>query len=222
MTARQEFSFTLPPRGPQPVDVVRQVGGAAVRGRAAASLRPRLESLLAQLAEQADAVRDGATIERPWSPLTVRRDGQGLVLEVPDFDAEPLERRTTDLTTVLSIEAAWERVARAIALPAQPIRSDDTFLAVAGWQRCELLTMSRVEHPGAGDSGWFIEPHADEPGTWDPEQQEKLSAWMVQLLRPAIVRAAAAPAGIAAVIQGDDIRVLVDQADGSVRAHGLL
>lgn len=221
MVERQTFSFTLS-RGPEPVSVRRDVDGARIEARGARGLERQLESTIDAFAHERSAWADGFAIDTAWCPLSLAATDGGFVVQSPRFEDDPHAQRTSDLTVALAVVSGWERVRRAAGVEPVRVRFDDTMRAVVGWERCSMLTMTRVDGTEPGDSGWFIEPHESEPGSWDVREQERLEAWMVQSLRPAILRAAVLPAGIAAVIQGDGIRVIVDQHDRSVRSHGML
>lgn len=221
MVERQSFSVSLT-RGPAPVSVRRDVDGVRIEARGARGLEPRLESTIDAFARERDAWADGFAIDTPWCPLALLAAEGGFVVQSPRFDDDPHAQRTSDLTVALTVAAGWERVRLAAAIEPVPVRFDDTMRAVVGWERCSMLTMTRVADAEPRDSGWFIEPHESEPGSLDVREQERLEAWMVQALRPAVLRAAVLPPGLAAVVQGDSIRVIVDERDRSVHTHGLL
>lgn len=218
MSARQTLTITLR-RGPEPITVRREADGTWITARGAAAVKPQLERLADGLVARRDEWEDGLELDTGWCALRVVAADGGFVVQAPRFEDDPHAQRTSDLTVPLSITAAWERVLRATDSEQTPVRFDDTLRAVVGWERHAMLSMTRTEATEDRDSGWLIEPHESESGTWDLAQQERLEAWMVHALRPAVVRAAALPSGLGALIQDDDIRIVVDQADGAIRSH---
>lgn len=209
-------------RGPALIALDRVVDGVAVRGRATKPHARRLDLLLTELATRHEEWSDGFELDTPWCPFTLVRADDGYVLESPRFTGDPRTERTTDLTGALDVLAGWERVCAAARVEPVPVRWDETAVAVVGFEQFRRLTMTRVDDVAPGDSGWFIEPHADEPGDWDGDALERLPAWTLLQANPAIIRAAALPSELAAITEDDGIRVVVERADNSVRAHGLL
>jgi|GEM_PF-3434108 len=221
MGERRFLTVTLQ-RGPALVTVRREIDGARIEARGIAGVRTRLEATIDAFAAQRGSWADGFAVDGPWCALTLRSTDDGFVVQSPRFVDDPHEHRTDDLSIALTIADGWERVRRRADVEPRPVRFDDTMLAVTGWEQHSMLTMTRVETADPGDSGWLVEPHESEAGTWDAAHRERLQAWMVQSLRPAVIRAAVLPPGLAAVVQDDDIRVIVREADRAVHAHGLL
>lgn len=215
---RQTLTIDLR-RGPAPVAVQRELDGATITACGAAVVKPLLEALVDALSARRDDWVDGLEVETGWCVLRLVADESGFVVQAPRFDDDPHTQRTTDLTVPLSIQAAWERVGRATDSARRPVRFDEAFRGVVGWERHSMLTMTRAEPIDDRDSGWLVEPHESAPGSWDVAQQERLEAWMVHQLRPAVVHAAALPAGLGALIQDDDIRLVVDPTTGEIRSH---
>lgn len=221
MSERSFLSVALH-RGPALVTAQRDVDGARIEARGVARLRPQLEATIDAFAAHRASWSDGFAIDGPWCRLTLRPADDGFVVQSPRFTDDPHAHRTDDLSVALTVVDGWEGVRRRVRAEPVPVRFDDTLLAVVGWERHATLTMTRVGTDDPRDSGWLVEPHESEPGSWDAGRRERLEAWMVHALRPAVIRAAALPSTLAAVIQGAGIRVVVDRSDLSVRAHGLL
>ncbi|GAA4771504.1 hypothetical protein [Microbacterium gilvum] len=196
--------------------------GRTIRATAAADLEALARGILTEFEEHAPAWRDGYTIELGWGPLTLRADGEEIIVVAPDYARDPAHT-TEDLSLTIWLAVSLNALPSAAGLSAAQISFDDDVICVKEWERHPLLSLTRIATTTPRDSGWFVEPFppaSDEP--WRAEQLVRLPAWRVLQERRAVARSFGLPVGVTAIVEGDAVRTLVRESDRAVLAEGPL
>lgn len=197
----------------------RRWGGRTVRGAAAESFASGLQSLVAEFEKQSEDWRDGYAIRFGFGPFFLAEDGQEFAIEAPDYDGDP-RQRTRDLTTALFAITAIVSTPAQVGLSPLPIGPESVAICAEGWQKTRTLTLARTEPKGT-DSGWFIAPfQPDRREPWPPESLQPVQVGALLAIRPAILRVLGLPPGHTAVLDGEAIRMVLRDADGSILLSG--
>jgi len=197
--------------------VSRTIGARRVALACAPSRQPLAEDLLATLARIADhdPLRAGMTVRFGWSVLTLRDDGDDLVVCEPDFAGDPLHDQHPGADTTLEVLAGQAALVRRVG--ATPVDTGfEQFVVVArGALESHTLQLLRSP-PGGDDSGWTISS-PEQPGSpQDADAFDALRAFTFLARRPVVLSALALPPGYAAIIDDDAISAVFD-ADGHRR-----
>lgn len=199
--------------------------GRTLRASVVAPLEPVLNDLFEILLKRSADWRDDFTLWFGWGPIILREGGDTpheFVAHCPDYREDPNSSETDDLTQGIWPVVAMTQVLPAAGVEGQEIECAEDVICVIGWEESEMLQLSRIETTTPDDSGWFIEPFPNErTEPWATEELVRLPAWRVVQLRPAVMRALALPVGIAAIVQGDDVRAVIRESDREILASDL-
>jgi hypothetical protein len=187
----------------------RIISGKRFTASCADALQPHAEWLLS-LFERIEKERgsgfleDGARIQVGWSLLSIRREGDALVIVEPDFSGNPFETSRADLTTTLSVQAQQNDVLTALGLPGTAVSFRDKIVFAKGCLDQPHIYLER-QAPKPGDSGWFI-------GEVKKPQSELAAIYVYQLLkiRPEILKVLALPVGYVVVFRDTAIEAVLN------------
>lgn len=160
-------------------------------------------------------LEDGASIQVGWSMVTIRREGDALVVAEPNFSGNPFRETNTDLTCTLSVQAEQNSVLKALAVKGVPVRFQDKVIISKGSLEKPRIYLER-QVPEKGDSGWYI-------GEVDQPQSELKAIYSYQLLplRPALLKVLALPVGYVVVFENDRIEAIVNEQNEQLRFAGI-
>ncbi|MGO1896782.1 MAG: hypothetical protein ACTH1O_13215 [Brachybacterium sp.] len=179
-----------------------------------------VESRLKRFVEQEDISQwhDGYEIRDGFSSFFLRDEGDGFVIEVPDFWQNPEHDRTEDLSDLWRIERRQaEIVAIAGRQQGPPVHYLDLVFGQEGWQRASGVQMTRdlsdlsIRDDGI-DSGWFIQLTSGPE--WADDALTVHPAWEALRINPGVANGFQLPEGFAVLV--DDYRVsdVIDRASG--------
>lgn len=191
----------------------RKIGGYEVAVECGDDLRPQAEGLLTKLSElneRGPALRDGTVIDFGWTPITLRAEGQTLVVCEPDFDGDPARDFAPTVDKTLRVLKWQIGLLNAIGAEGVPARFADKVVIAKGCLSLFRVYLERIEVTREADSGWYV----GDPDR--PDARESVSelegVYVFQLLkaRPALMKVLALPPGYLVVMEGDEPESIFD------------
>jgi hypothetical protein len=158
---------------------------------------------------------DGVTIAFGWSVLKLRRDGDRLRVEQPDF-AGGAETWTDDVSTTLKVAAEQAEVCRRTKVEPADVTFRHTLVARKDSFKLKGLYLER-QRPAkkTNDSGWYVGPLDDE-STPGADDLEVLHTWELLAKRPMVVSVLCLPIGYQVTIDGDRIVDIANEKNKTV------
>jgi hypothetical protein len=162
-------------------------------------------------------LNDGVTIQFGWSILTLRRQGDELLICEPDFSGDPLTEVREDVTCTLAVLVGQAALINRLGVEPVEVRFDESVLVARGCLADRRVFLQRGD-PSPGDSGWYVGP-VDSPA---PEQKaenfESLPVFELLSRRASLLQVLGLPPGYLTVFDGDEIDAIFDEQDRNVWA----
>src|SRR3954463_8688029 len=100
-------------------------------------------------------LEDGTTVQFGWSILTIRREGDLLLVTEPNFAGNPFRETNPDLTWSLFVQGEQNTVLQALGLEIVPVSFQDKIIFSKGTIESSHIYLHRHEVE-PGDSGRYI------------------------------------------------------------------
>jgi len=169
-----------------------------------------LISFLKNLADEGDIIRDGASIQFGWTIFFIKRIDNDLIVYAPDFNRNPFQDRTDNLTLALEIQAEQNDILHKLGIEGQSINFQDKVVIAKGVLSERRIYLERKSNVPKWDSGWYV-------GLIDNKNIERTleAIYVYQLLkiRQSLLRVFSLPAGYLVVFDGDEIEAILDKND---------
>lgn len=185
--------------------------GTQIRATALPDLEPQTAGLISQFEELSDEWRDGFTLQIGWAPLWLREDDDGFTILTRDFQGDPRTASTADLTLAIQVMSSLLQTADAAGVEPMDVMWDDRVICIDGWDKADLIQLTREAEHRVGDSGWLVD--TSPPSSRDEPSADELTAipvWRMLQLRPAVARAFSLPSTTATLVKGDHIVAIFD------------
>ncbi|OWA37134.1 hypothetical protein B9G55_03420 [Saccharibacillus sp. O16] len=173
-----------------------------------------LLNLFQDTQESAGKLEDGMKIQVGWSILFVHEPVEGQVqILAPDYETNPFARTTDDLSATLSVQLAQNHILKVTGISGETSLFQDTLIASERALESERIYLERTESRGDGISGWYLGPTE---GQVEQDELRKYYVFQLLKLRPSVLKMLALPKGYVAVLEGDDVEVILDGEDRQV------
>lgn len=167
-----------------------------------------LLGLIERIQHEGTILKNAAKIQVGWSVLTMREQGNEVVILGPDFDGNPMLDTTEDLSLTLSVQAQQNDVLNRLRLEGRAALFQDKIVTARGALERERVYIERSGDPPKGDSGWYLGLVETDQGAG---QLEAYQIYEMLRLRPALMQALALPTGYLVVFEGDDIAAVLNK-----------
>ena len=175
--------------------------------RCAPELALHAESLLQLLGELEScgpALADGARIPLGWAQLSVRAQGDDLVLCEPRFAGDPFVEVHEDITQTLAVLVEQAALAQRLGVALEPIAFDATVFVA-----CDALAAHQI-YAERRPEGWYI---AAIDGDREELECEPLRVFELIARRPSLSSVLGLPTGFLVSFDGDEIDTVLDDRD---------
>lgn len=163
---------------------------------------------LARLDREKGLITGGSRIQAGWALLTINEEGTDLVVHAPDFDRDPFQTTTTDLTVFLSVQAQQNDFLRRLGLHGESVSFQEKVVTAQGALQQDRVYLERTAERSADDSGWYVGPVE---GPTDEPQLEALFVYQLLHVRPSLLQALALPAGYLVVFRGQEVEAVLNE-----------
>ncbi|MGP4976476.1 hypothetical protein [Brachybacterium tyrofermentans] len=185
--------------------------GTQIRATALPDLEPQTAGLISQFEEFSEEWRDGFMLQIGWAPLWLREDDDGFTILTRDFQGDPRTASTEDLTLTIWMMVSLLHTAQTAGVEPVDVAWDDRVICIDGWDKADLIQLTRETERRAGDSGWLVD--TSPPASRDEPSADEMTAipvWRMLQLRPAVARAFSLPSTTATLVKGDHIVAIFD------------
>jgi hypothetical protein len=176
------------------------------------------QSLLEAVASfrgEGKGLADGVTIQFGFSLLTLRQQGDQLLICEPDYDGDPFADIRPDVTRTLAVLTGQVAVLRRLGVEPVEVRFNDLVVAARGCLEQRRVYLQRGE-PEQGDSGWYIGPVDTPAPEQKPENFESFYLFELLSRRAPLLQVLGLPPDYLAVFDGDRIEAVLDENDTNV------
>lgn len=144
-----------PPEGGPTIERTVLLGGREVRFRAVEALSAELDDLIRRLSDDGVEAVVGGEVDFGWDRIRFDADGDRLLATAKDgHDTRRTERRD-DVTQLLWVLSAWQRVAEATGVETVPTHwRDSLYMTVDILKSADVLECRRVDI--GSPTQWFI------------------------------------------------------------------
>ena len=198
------------------VRVTASLGSRPITAVCAAGQEPLARDLLETCARihASEPLTAGSRIRFGWSPLTLRDEGDGLIVCEPDFDRNPVADLRPRVATTLAVLLQQISVAMRVGAEPADVAFDDDVIARRGAIESPHIGLYR-EAPEPGDSGWRVMAADMAPST-DPEDFEVLPAYALVRRRPTLVALLGLPPEYGVEVTGERVLHVFDPTGADV------
>jgi hypothetical protein len=197
--------------------LVKTFSGQPVRVNFEDGLERQAEALLAALEgqhAQGMTVRAGAHIRFGWSFLIFQEGIGELVVCEPDYTSNPFAETRDDVSVFLRVLASQTALVQMLGVTPIEVSFQDKIIYANGVFESGQIYAERIQpRPEKRDSGWFVGFT-----NGDNSQANLRSGYVFQLLthKPILMQTLLLPPGCIVLLDGNQIRDVVDSDDRSL------
>jgi hypothetical protein len=178
---------------------VRLIRGTEVVVNCQPQASPQAEWLLSVL-DGVDPLVHGTVVHFGWSTLTMRRDGDSLVVHEPDFDREPERDVRSDITCSLEVQGQMLNAARRAGIEPRFPKFSEVVAVESGCLDETKILLIRSAARFANDSGWLMFR-----GKEMRAEPDRIEIYRLLSLRPTLMQVLAFPNEWLVAFEGDEI-----------------
>lgn len=192
----------------------KRIINKTIAGSAEEELETQMEMLFALLEQvEEEKLINGFSIQIGWSVYYLHESEPGyFTLTTHDYSINPFEDRTEDLTLALWVQLEQSEFLRKIDVDGLSTKFSDKIILTKGVLETEKIYLQRNSDVEKGDSGWYIGPVEDRSSA----ELYALYAYQLLNIRPEIIRVLALPNDYMVVVEGKEIKVVLNENDMDV------
>lgn len=197
------------------MSVVQQIGHIRLSINCAANLDSQANAVLTKIAvlhSGGSQLRDGSTIQFGWTVFTLQKENGGLTVCEPAFEGNALGELKNSADISLGVLTEQVAVLHKVGESGFDICFSDYLISAQGALHARRIYLQRKQ-PMHEDSGWYIGDVEHPELAHDKEQLLSLRMFELWKLLPSALRVLALPPGFLVVMEGDEIKSIVDPED---------
>ncbi|MNJ49366.1 hypothetical protein D3C77_445900 [compost metagenome] len=156
-------------------------------------------------------------IQAGWTVYTVVECDGAVEIAAPDYNADPFNTITKDLSTSISVQLAQNHILKTYGIDGDFCLFQDKIVVAKGVFDEKKVYLERSTHRADGDSGWYLGPVNK-----NNENTELEAYYIYQLLslRPSLLKALAVARGYLVVFEGEEIEAVLDENNNRIMPRG--
>lgn len=187
------------------------ISGTLLKAKCDENLSLQAEWLLQtikEIGERKNGLEDGETIRLSGTILTVRKNGEGLVLYEPDYAGNPFKNTIDSVNNSLIILAQQNDVLNKLGIVGTPVLFSEKVVFAKNCLQSKKIYLERSANVSSGDSGWYI---GNAENKSEATELEALYVYQLQKIRPEIMSVLSLPSGYLTVFDGNKIEAILDE-----------
>lgn len=195
-------------------EFIKSIGDKIIIIEAKTELHPQVESLFQILSKiEGRKLVDGFSLQVGWTIYFLSKKEDGYHLFAPNYNENPFENTTEDLTVALWIQLQQSRFLRKLNLSGEAIKFSDKIVTAKNIAQVDNIYLQRSGDCEKGDSGWYIGPVNKDD---DTEELEAFYAYQLLKLRPELIKALVLPFEYMAIFEKDEIKAILNENDEDI------
>lgn len=172
--------------------------------------------LLEDQDKEFNIIKDNYTIQLGWSFYFIVREEDSYRIKTCDYNKNPFEDKTDDLSISLYIQNKQNRILREINEKGCPVTFQDRLVVLKDALESKEVYMHRNHEPEGKDSGWYLGLINDTKEKYSVNDYKSIYTYELLKYNPVLLEVLFIEVGDMALINGSEIIEIIDRDNNKI------